>query len=176
MRKRYVQIAAILVMAMLLCSGCLWAPGLERLKNEITAQLPGARFDKEVALTLGPMSLMLARAAVRFVPEAQEARDYLSEVRRVELAVYQTEYLPPLDDLQFPKHLSNLLNDDWEIAARVRDHNEVVWVLYHDNGQKIDCMCAVILDEENLVLVKVQGNLGKLVLKGLREGNIYKGA
>ena len=156
MRRRYIQISVFLTLSVLLCSGCLWAPGLERVKDEITAQLPGAQFNKEVALTLGPMSLFLARIATQFVPEAREARKYLSEIRRIELAVYETECLPSLDDLQFPKRLDKLLHEDWEIAATVREKNEVVWVLFHENGRKIDCLCAVVLNQENLVLVKIR--------------------
>jgi hypothetical protein len=146
------------------------------LKDEITAQLPGAQFDKEVALTLGPMSLLLARIATQFVPdpEAREAREYLSEIRRIELAVYKTESLPSLDELQFPMQLDKLLHEDWEIAAKVREEDQIVWVLYHESGKKIDCLCAVVLDEENLVLAKVRGNLGKIFLKGLRESEIFK--
>jgi hypothetical protein len=144
------------------------------LKDEIAAQLPGAQFDKEVALTLGPMSLFLARVATQFVPEGREAREYLSEIRRIEVAVYKTDVLPSLDNLQFPKQLNNLLHEDWEIAATVCDNNEVVWVLYHESSKKIDCLCAVVLDEKNLVLAKIRGNLGKIVLKGLQEGELFK--
>lgn len=176
MKRRTIQITAVLLMGVLLCSGCLWAPGLERLKDEISAQLPGAQFDKEVALTLGPMSLLLARIATRFVPdrEAQEAREYLCEMRRIELAVYKTGHLPSLDGLQFPVQLNDLLEEGWEIAATVREEHELVWVLYHQRGDEIDCLCAVVLDEQNLVLAKIRGNLGTIFLKGLREAEIFK--
>jgi hypothetical protein len=142
----------------------------------MTAQMPGAQFDKEVALTLGPMSLMLARIAMRFVPEpeARESGKYLSEIRRVELAVYKTESLPSLRKMEFPKQLNKLLHDDWEIAARVVEEDQLVWVLYHEKGEEIDYLCAVVLDEQNLVLAKVKGNLGKLFLKGLREAKIFR--
>jgi hypothetical protein len=175
-RKRSIHITAILTVGLLLCSGCLWAPGLERLKDEMTAQMPGAQFDKEVALTLGPMSLMLARVAMQFVPEpeARESRQYLSEIRRVELAVYNTKSLPSLRQVEFPKQLNKLLNEDWEIAAKVVEEDQLVWVLYHESGERIDYLCAVVLDEQNLVLAKVKGNLGKLFLKGLREAKIFK--
>jgi len=159
-------------MAMLLSSGCLWAPGLERLKDEITVQIPGASFDKEVALTLGPMSLALARIAVRFVPEAQEAREYLGDVRRVELAVYKTKSLPDLDDLEVPIQLNNLLENGWEIAVTAREENELNWVLYHETEGEVDSLCVVVLDLQNLVLAKIKGNLGKIFMKGLREAEI----
>jgi hypothetical protein len=175
-RKRTIYITAILTAGLLLCSGCLWAPGLERLKDEMTAQMPGAQFDKEVALTLGPMSLALARIALQFVPEPEvrQSRQYLSDIRRVELAVYETEALPSLRKVAFPKQLNKLLHEDWEIAAKVIEEDQLVWVLYHESGERIDYLCAVVLDDENLVLVKVKGNLGRLFLKGLREAKVFK--
>ncbi len=169
------RIIVVFLLGMLLFSGCLWAPNLDRLKQEIQAQIPDASFDKEVSFTLGPVTLGIARIFSRFIPEANEARGYLDGISRVEVAVYETESLPSLEKLRFPKRLQHLTEKEgWELAAKVREEDNVVWILFHEKRNRINSLYVVVLDEENLVLVRLKGNLEKAVMKGLREAEILK--
>ena len=175
MHNRYFKILAVLIIAVTCFSGCLWAPNLERLKNEIQAQIPEAQFDKEVSLTLGPVSLGLASIVTRFIPEAREARSYLKDIRRLELAVYKTENLPSLDHLHLPAKLEEMRErENWQVAAKVRDHNEFVWVLYHEKGDKIDSLFVFVLDDETFVLARIKGNFDRMALRGIQDSKILK--
>ena len=172
---RYFKIPAVLFIAVTCLSGCLWAPNLERLKNEIQAQIPEAKFDKEVALTLGPVSLGLARIVTGFIPEAKGARGYLKEIRRLELAVYETGYLPSLDDLRLPNQLEEMrVREHWQVAAKVREHDQFVWVLYREKDDKIDSLFVFILDKKNFVLARIKGNFEKMALRGLKDAEILE--
>ncbi|NIM18844.1 MAG: DUF4252 domain-containing protein [Candidatus Latescibacteria bacterium] len=173
MSKRHLFAAAVLSIGMLLFSGCLWAPSLERLKKEIENQIPEARFDKEVALTLGPVSIGIARVVTRFIPETKEARPYLKNVRKVELAVYNTKSLPPLDGLRFPARLKSLVEqDNWDVAVKVRQEDELVWILVHERRNQIDAAFVVVINHENLVLMRLKGQLNEIVLRSLKEADV----
>ena len=53
-----------LLLALLPClTGCLWTPELSQIQGEIERQLPGAQFERDVGISLGPLSLGLARFA-----------------------------------------------------------------------------------------------------------------
>ena len=61
--KPIIFITAIAVIV-ITCSGCLWAPELDGVRKDIQQQLPGASFHREFALSVGPITLGLARTIV----------------------------------------------------------------------------------------------------------------
>jgi hypothetical protein len=175
--KRALKLAAavLLLAAVGTSSGCLWAPNLARVRRDLEAQMPGVSFDKEIELSLGPVSLLFARLIVGVVPEAQEARGYLRDVSRVEVGVYNTDELPATRNVTTPKELTNLIeNEGWEMAVRVRDEDEMMWLLYRIDGDTIKELYVVVLNEEELVLVKIKGRLERLVAHALTESGAMK--
>ncbi|MDH3215637.1 MAG: DUF4252 domain-containing protein [Candidatus Krumholzibacteria bacterium] len=153
-----------------LFSGCLWAPDLDRVRREIQQQLPGARFERQFAISLGPVSLRMARALVRFVPEAEEARGYLCEVRDVKVAVYEARNVPDKTNIKMPEQLLLLVEKHhWEIGAKVRHSGENVWLLYRSDGDSIKDLYAVVLGDDELVLVRARGNIDRLLAKAVRD-------
>jgi hypothetical protein len=152
------------------CSGCLWAPELDGVRKDIERQLPGASFHREFALSLGPITLGLARTIVRLVPDAAEVRGYLHDVRSVKVAVYDVTNLPPEFGLKMPRRLVSLVEEDgWEIAAKVSQHNENVWLLYRAEDDSVTDIYVVVLSDDELVLVRARGNIDQLAAKAMRD-------
>jgi hypothetical protein len=176
-RRALTLIAVVLLIAVLgASSGCLWAPDLAMVRKDIERQLPGVNFDKEIELTLGPISLAFARLVARIVPDGHEAGGYLRDVRRLELAVYNTEDMPPAHTVSMPERLQKMQESEgWEMAVKVRDDNEVVWVLYRLDDESIKELYVVVLGGEQLVLVKAEGRLERLVARALSESGAMKG-
>jgi hypothetical protein len=175
MRYRYRCRAPVLIVIALLIaaggtsSGCLWAPELANVRRDIERQIPQARFDKEIELSLGPLSLALARVVTRFVPDAREARSYLRDVRRIQIAVYNAHDLPPTTGVEMPAVLRELQAQGWVTAVKVRDGQELVWVLYRLENERVTELYVVALDDEELVLVRAKGKLEKLAARALQE-------
>jgi hypothetical protein len=144
-------------------AGWLWTPELSEIQREIERQLPGARFEKDVRISLGPLSLGLARFATGFIPEgvapeAREAHDYLQEVRRVQVALYRTLELPALQDVRLPQHLKDRIRDEgWHLAVKKQQPTELVWVLTQEEQGLVRDIYVILLNSDNLVLVRVQG-------------------
>ena len=89
-RRALLPIVIVLLLAVVGAStGCLWAPDLVLVRKDIERQLPGASFEKEIELSLGPISLAFARLVTRMVPDARDASGYLRDVSRIQLAVYK---------------------------------------------------------------------------------------
>jgi hypothetical protein len=151
-------------------SGCLWAPDLDRIRKDIEKQIPGAAFDREIALSLGPVALTLARCALSFAPDAREAGGYVRDIRSVGVAVYTARNLPADFDVRLPKALENLVaKEGWEIAVKTRENGEAVWVLCKEDGGSVGGIYVVALNDEELVLVRAQGKLEELLKRAIRE-------
>ena len=180
-RGNYKKILTPVVIVVLLAVaatslGCMWAPGLAQVRRDLERQLPGAHFEKDIELTLGPVSLAFARLFTRLVPDAREASGYLSDVSRIELAVYAADRIPSAMDVTMPHRLKELeANEDWEMAVRIRDKDELAWILYRTDDEDIKELYVVILDQNELVMVRAEGNLERLVARALNETGTMSG-
>ncbi len=164
------RIVLIVVAAALpLAGGCVWTPDLSEVKQDIAHQLPGVTFDRQVAVAIGPGGMALARAVVSLVPPAREARGWLRDVSRVEVAVYEVHADDTARRLATPSRVEEMLADGWEMAARVREDGEAVWLLYRLDGESVRELFVVSLDRHELVLVKVKGRLERLIARALSD-------
>jgi hypothetical protein len=161
-------------LAVLSSPGCLWSPELAGVRADLQHQLPGSSFDKNVELSFGPVILTFARVATSFIPGAREARPYLRGVSRVQVAVYDS-HLHAMEDVHMPKRLQSLIDDGWETAVRVRDAREAVWLLYRPDGEKVREIFVVVLNDDQLVLVKARGNLERLLAAAMDEAHGRRG-
>jgi hypothetical protein len=143
--------------------------------RDISSQVPGAAFDKQFAISLGPLTIGFARFVMAFVPDAGEARGYLKDVSGVQVAVYDTEGLSSTANVKMPERLRRLEKEGWEMAVKVREKDNVVWVMYHIDDDTIDQLYVVSLDDEELVMVKARGHLERLVARALSEADGTRG-
>jgi hypothetical protein len=160
--------AAAMLAALPLSGGCMWAPELSGVKQDIARQLPDTGFRKHVTLSFGPLTMALARAVTGFIPDAAEARTYLQDVSRVQVAVYEIEGTRDARAIQTPSRLQELVDDGWEMAVRVREDDQAVWLLYRLDGDSVREMFVVVMDRDELVLVKVKGRLERLLAEAIR--------
>lgn len=176
-RERIAVAAVVLVFLALSSSGCVWTPELARVAGELERQLPEARFDKEFSLSLGPVAIGFARLVTGMVgdDDVQHARRYLRDVSRVQVAVYDTTDMPPISNLRMPSRLAELEKDGWETAVKVREEDEAVWVMYRIDGDAIRDLYVVVLNDEELVLVKATGRLDRIMAKALVEADRDRG-
>lgn len=157
------------VLAGLLLSGCLYSREVARTRHAVEQAYPAARFEREVVLSFGPVSLFTARLFTGLMPaEVKEARPYLRALRRVQVGVYRTEQLPPLSDVDLP-HLRRLREKGWETLVVTREEDETVWVLYRERRGTVRDLYVLTLGEDELVMVRLKGRLDQLLKHALRE-------
>jgi len=177
-RRRYsmrtVVIALLLALVVPTGSGCVWTPELARVKDDIERQLPDAHFEKEFSLSLGPIALGLARIVTRLVPDTGDARVYLKDVHRVQVAVYNTS-TSTIGNVRMPQRLRRMAEDGWETAIRARQDDGVVWVMYRADEESVRELYVVVLDDEELVIVKASGRLERLLARALMESDDIPG-
>jgi hypothetical protein len=169
-------LVAALIAVAVMSLGCMWAPGLSQVRRDLERQLPGARFEKDVELSMGPVSLAFARLFTNMVPDARQASGYLKDVSRIELAVYDADHIPSPKGVKMPRRLQQLVtNEDWEMAVRIRDKGELGWILYRTDDERIKELYVVLLNQDELLMVRAEGNLERLVARALSETGTMKG-
>ena len=161
---------AILLAACTLFSGCFYSREIARTRRAIERQYPDVRLDRQMVLNLGPNTLGLVGwlAGISNDEDAERARAYLRDISRVKIGVYEVENLPDLSGLELSS-LDRLKRQGWETAAKTVEADEAVWVLYREADDTIRDMYVFVLDEQELVLVRLRGHLGRLLERAIQE-------
>jgi len=165
--------AILIALAALPQSGCLRATQLERIGAEIAWQHPEARFKREFSISLGSVSMSLARLAVGVAGEdAREAKDYLDGVSRVEFAVYEVRGMEDANDTDTPEIIEDLIaNDGWEMIVKSKDRADLVWILYREDDGKVKDLLLTVLEDDEMVLINLSGHLDRVFAEALEDHN-----
>ena len=171
MSRRHVMATAALALLALVTNGCMMHAGsLEPIRMNIEHQVPGARFDSEFQLKLGRMSMGLVKRITRAVDdEDEEDLAFLQNIRSLELAVYETRSLPKAADLDIPK-LRKLKRQGWMTAIESRAEDSVTWVLFRQQDDRVSGILVGALDDDELVLVKLNGDIQNVFDQLMDEG------
>jgi hypothetical protein len=165
-------LTALLALGALTQARCLLhAPEVAQTRDAFARQYPTARFERDIALDFGPAGMAMAAGLTRrWAPEAFTfAGPYLRYTRRVQVGVYSVRDLPPLDrslDIPLP---GRLRTGGWETILRVRDEEEHVWVLARPDRAFLDAFYVLVLGEEELVSVRMEGDFEKMIEFALTE-------
>lgn len=171
--RPYRAVILLLVLAPML-AGCFYSREISRAKRAIADELPEAHFKRKVVISVGPLSLGFARWVTGLMddhdPDLQMARSYLKEVKRAKVGVYEIYNAPDLNTVETPRRLQDMLErDGWELAVRVREAETLVWVYYRAKNETVRDLFAVVFDDHELVIARVDGNLDRLIAKALSD-------
>lgn len=166
-RRRFCLLALLLAP---LLSGCLYSREIAGTRRDIERAYPEARFDREMVVSLGPLSLRTISWITGMVDdeEARMARDYLRTMQRIKVGVYRTEQMPDLETLEMPE-LRRFKRNGWETALRFRDEGEMGWVFYRPYRDTVRDLYVVVFSEEELVLARVRGHLNELLARVMED-------
>ncbi|HEV7504289.1 MAG TPA: DUF4252 domain-containing protein [Thermoanaerobaculia bacterium] len=157
-----------------LTTGCAGGPSVDTVRWEIERRIPEARFEPEEHIRLGRISMGLIHGILRMVPDAEEGRQIVNEVHRVEVATYRVKSLPNLDRLDRLGSETGFEHDlaraGWTMAVRTRDKGERTWIFLHDGeGGSLSNLFVVSLDKSELTLVRLDGRLDRAFAAAVAE-------
>ncbi len=156
-----------LLLVTLTTSGCLYSREIAQTRRDIEKAYPDLHLKREFVMSFGPGSLGFARWVTGLVrdEDARFASNLLENVRRVKLGVYEiVGETPDYSQYDVPG-LRRFQRDGWETAVRVRETDgaredaEHVWIMYREHRDRIENMFLAVLDGENLVLIRLDGDL-----------------
>lgn len=160
-------------LAMLLCSGCFYSREIAHIRTDVEDILD-ARFDQEVVVTVGPRAFRTISWIARRVPDvyAQMASDYVGEIDRVKVGVYTVRDRPTHRTLAMDK-VPRFRRSGWEVAVRVEEDEDTVWVLYRERYGSIRDMLVLALNDDEFVIARVQGHLNELVQMAAQDAHFF---
>lgn len=145
------------------------------MRRGIERDLPEAEFDRVMVLSLGPGTLHTLSWFMGWTPDAdvQMASGYLLDVSRIQVGVYEVRRMGDLGDRDLAS-LSRLKNDGWDLAVKVRDEDEQVWLYSRERHGQIRDMLVLTLDQENMVVVRLQGRLSRLFQRAMEDHDVLR--
>ncbi|MBO6573973.1 MAG: DUF4252 domain-containing protein [Rhodothermales bacterium] len=173
MRRSFTHVILLLILAPTL-AGCFYSREIAHIREDIEDIL-GARFEREVVVKVGPRLFRTVSWISGRVPDvyAQMASDYVREIDRVKVGVYSVEKQPTRSDLRFNR-VPRFKRSGWEVAVRVEDDSETVWVLYRERYDSIRDMLVLVLNRDELVIARIEGHLNELVSMAVQDADFLR--
>jgi len=137
--------------------------GPRDLRHELSHSA-GVKLQQEFGITLGRMSMWLARTGLRIAGEEEIS---LKGVRRFQVGVYQVTDLRRGRDERARLTLSDMPLG-WEPIVRVHEDGEDVFVMTRLEDEKIRGMLVVVAEDDEWVLVRIRGNLDHVIESAMR--------
>lgn len=153
----------------MLASGCLYSREISHVRNSIERAFPGADFDRKMVLSVGSFWMRTSSWILGMTgdQDAENISGYLSDINRVKIGVYDTENLP--EERGSGVLFDDLVDHGWEPAVQVRDEQGHVWILYRSHRNRIRDAFVIVLDDEQLVIARVDGHLDRLIQKAMED-------
>jgi hypothetical protein len=172
-RRPFSTVLALAALSVAGLTGCAGAgPSIYDVRRGIEQQVPQARFEPETQITLGRVSLGLAKKLVRLVADEEDEEElgFLFSLRKVEVGVYRVRLSRDEQEaLTLPRSFERALRrGGWQTLVKTRDGGERTWVFLRPEGEILRSLYVVTWDGEELVLVHVDGRIDE-ILKTLAE-------
>ncbi len=161
-----------LVSLLITTTGCIGVnKNFKNLRNQVFDSL-NENFDKTIEFSLGKSAFMFASKFIDTDEEEDEnIQDMLKDVSNVSIGIYEREeknnFTTTKSSGRILNKISNKLEvDDWDSIVKVNGKNETLGIYIKENdSEKINEMFAVILSNDEMVMLKLKGNLNTLADK-----------
>ncbi len=160
----------LLLVVGLATSGCIYSREISNTRRVIEEEIPGSQFDRKMVLNIGSGTLRTAGWLTSLIPDddMEEVRRYLDDVERIKVGIYETESLPD-DGPSGAPMLSDMVERGWEVAVRVRDEQDRVWLMYRSHRDRVRALFVIVLNEDNLVIARVEGHLDRILQRAMTD-------
>jgi len=168
-----------LLSAGLLLTGCFTNPDIQEVVDSLEWELAPATLDPVAKVRLGSGSLGLAKAICGLVPDCrEEGLDFLRGVDEVHVGVFEVigdGWDDPIEALN-PDLRADFAADGWDVVVSVRDWDETVWVMAKVDEYEILGLYVVAMEEEELVVVRLEGDLTRTLDAAVRRDQQFLGS
>lgn len=167
-----------LVLAATLLTGCFSFSDrpFRPVRNEIVQQLPGISLEREMAFSIGSLMFDLIDLIAIGVDVD------ISKMTKAQVVVYTVNGLAEgntsFEDLDFERTLLAKDNSlSWETIVKVREPQEHIWVLVgmDERHNTLEAISVFALEQNELVLVNVNGNLGEMLEFAMQPARGHRG-
>jgi len=165
------------LVAMASITGCLSSKEISHVRRDIEIEIPGSEFTKEAEVSVESGAFKTVGRILGRVSDNDdlyEAARYVQELRRIKVGVYSVDRLPSDDDINLFE-LDRFEEEGWEPATFYEDEDEAIWVLYREWYDEIRDMFVLVLNNDELVIVRIEGALDHLLEKVIEDDTFLSG-
>ena len=161
-----------LVSLLITTTGCIGVnKNFKNLRNQVFDSL-NENFDKTIEFSLGKSAFMFASKFIDTDEEEDEnIQDMLKDVSNVSIGIYEREEKNNFTTTKSSGRILNKISDnlevdDWDSIVKVNGKDETIGIYIKENdSEEINEMFAVILSNDEMVMLKLKGNLNTLADK-----------
>jgi len=170
---RYVKIMITSALLMMLSSGCMTNGEFNFIERSIKKEIYPSTVRTKFKFSFGAISMSTARSVVRLADADEEALNYLNEIDKAQIGVYEIEHREESADRLIPHDVEERLNrSGYHIFVRVRERGENVNLYFKEISDSCCGLYCIVIDNDELVIVEVQGRLDKLIEEALNERSV----
>jgi hypothetical protein len=171
-----ILIVGLVVFGLAVAASCIPRNEFIDVATSVRTSLYPAQVEKKFKLRVGPMMILAAQFISQRATDMPEIAEYLGEIKNVQIGIYDVKREGPSVPLAIPAEADQgLMERGWEPFVRVRDREQQVTLFYKAINDRISGVYAVVLAEDKLVVVEVQGKLDKLIEKAIQQHGLPNG-
>ena len=131
----------------------------------------GEQFDKEFEFSFGTVTIGMAEIVLNFAETDEPIEDILSEINSIQVGVYNNKSNSKsgtnTDEINFL--ISKMEKSGWDCIVRAYEKNDVSAVFVKMNEEELKQLYVISMNNDEIVLVEVLGNLHKVIEIAIRE-------
>ena len=168
--KKITLVISILLIATFL-TGCFSVnTNFKRIRNHLFESME-LQYEREIEFAVGPAGLLLAGMVIKFSDADEIADDIVGQISRVQIGIYNNDEGNDFDwSFSSLTELVDIMSEkDWECIVRSKSSNEFTSVFVKYDEDFLNQICVVTLNEREMILAEVNGDLAEVVEIAIRE-------
>lgn len=174
MNAKKLKILLSLLLLVFLLSGCFGVDRSFRNIRNYVLENTNSDYNTEYEFAIGSAGISLASLVVSFADSEEPVEEILSEISSVQVGVYNNGNSSRITtDYEGLQKITNLMEHaGWEYIVRSVDKNELTAIFVRVYQNQLNRVFIVSVNEEEMVLVEMYGNIDKVIEIAIREGDL----
>ena len=168
--NKLIPVITVLLLTQFL-TGCFSVnTNFKQIRNHLFESMD-LQYEREIEFAVGPAGLLFAGMVIKFSDADPMADDVVRQISRVQVGIYNNESGDEFDaSFSSLKGLVDIMSDkDWECIVRTKSRYEMTSVFVRYDGDFLNQIFVVTLNDKELILVEVNGDLAEIAEIAIRE-------
>ena len=171
--KTKIKFLPILFLPLFL-NGCIGVnEDFSEIRNEVIKNF-GGEYKSEMQFSIGSAGITISSWIVDANTEEDMAADILDDVSSVQVGVYKKLKGADSPNMSTLREIeNNMFESGWKSIVKTCDKNELAAVYVRKNpGETLNRLFVISLEDDELILVEVEGDLKEAISTAIREKGI----
>lgn len=154
-------------------SGCIGVNGnFKRVRDNVLVNIDG-KTEKVIEFSLGPSGMMFASIITSLAVEEQYVDDLIRQITKIQVGVYERKNFSASSFRMLRDLSSEMSEQGWDYLVRSYDHGNLTAVFTQsDDSDNIHSLFIVALENDEMFLVELKGNLSRMIEIAVRENGL----